>query len=203
MLFIGHLWSQHRWRGNYQRHRRDRNTLDKVKYSVMYPGQVKYSEFSRPSNPQGNITVKGEISSCRKALPVDERLILYDPQLSHWKQTARCKLYFSASLPPTHSHLTQNVFGTDSSTIKYKERHDPNLLQIYVRLRKEVNTLKVRQHWENLQSPLAPQWQVKARLRQNFEIKSLYLSRYQSTSGISSISIAWELLRPTRWILLD
>lgn len=53
----------------------------------MYPGQVKYSEFSRPSNPQGNITLKGGISSCRKTLPIDEMVILYDLQLNHWKQS--------------------------------------------------------------------------------------------------------------------
>lgn len=51
----------------------------------MYPGQVKYSEFSRPSNPQGNITLKGGISSCRKTLPIDEMVILYDLQRNHWK----------------------------------------------------------------------------------------------------------------------
>lgn len=44
---------------------KSRNTLDKIKYSVMYPGQVKCSEFSRPSNPQGNMTSKGGISSHR------------------------------------------------------------------------------------------------------------------------------------------
>lgn len=49
----------------------------------MYPGQVKYSEFSRPSNPQGNITLKAGISSCRKTLPIDEMLILYDLQRNH------------------------------------------------------------------------------------------------------------------------
>lgn len=49
----------------------------------MYPGQVKYSEFSRPSNPQGNITLKGEISSCRKAIPIDKMVILYDLQANN------------------------------------------------------------------------------------------------------------------------
>lgn len=46
-----------------------RNMPDKIKYSVMYPGQVKCSEFSRPSNPRGNITLKGRISSCRENTP--------------------------------------------------------------------------------------------------------------------------------------
>lgn len=59
------------------------NTLGKIKYSVMYPGQVRYSEFSRPSNPQGNITLKGEISSCRKAIPIDKMVILYDLQANN------------------------------------------------------------------------------------------------------------------------
>ena len=49
----------------------------------MYPGQVKCSEFSRPSNPQGNMTLKGGISSCRKTLPIDEMVILYDLPLNH------------------------------------------------------------------------------------------------------------------------
>lgn len=41
---------------------------------------------------------------------------------------------------------------------------------MHVRLSKEVNTLKVLLHQENLESPLAPQLQVKARLRKNFEM---------------------------------
>lgn len=68
----------------------------------MYPGQVKYSEFSRPSNPRGNITLKGGISSCRKTLPIDEMVILYDLQPNHRKQSNyKMKVVFLC-FSPTH-----------------------------------------------------------------------------------------------------
>lgn len=58
----------------------------------MHPGQVIYSELSRPSNPQGNITLKGKLFSCRKTLPIDEMVILYDLQLNQCRkvQGASC-----------------------------------------------------------------------------------------------------------------
>lgn len=61
---------------------KNRNTLDKIKYSVMYLEQEQNPEFSRPSNPQRNITLKVGISSCRKTLPIDEVVILCDLPLN-------------------------------------------------------------------------------------------------------------------------
>lgn len=88
-------------RGDGWRHWTGTGRLDRIKYSVMYPGQVIHSEFSRPSNPQGSITLKGRISSCRKTLPIDEMVILYDLQLTPWEQSKHKMHVAFPCFPPT------------------------------------------------------------------------------------------------------